>query len=121
MIEELVSRVFAARDIAHRAHFATSSYLEHEALGEFYSGVVYAIDEVVEAYQGAFFKIDTFEVVTSDYEVDPAAVINYLREESDWIESNRDAIANDSQAVAALVDVLVGVYLKCIYKMEHLA
>lgn len=116
MIEELAARVFAARDIAHRAHWASSSYLEHMALGEFYEDVIPAVDAVVEAYQGAFFKIDSFEVQTEPV----VEVADYLRDESDWIESNRDAIANDSQAVAALVDVLVAVYLKCIYKMDHL-
>ena len=36
MIEELVSKVFSARNASHLAHWATKSYAEHQALGAFY-------------------------------------------------------------------------------------
>ena len=57
MIEELISRVFYARNLAHFEHWRAKgegSYAKHIALGEFYDGVIDTIDPLVEAYQGAF-------------------------------------------------------------------
>ena len=52
MIEELVSRVFAIRNAAHLAHWASQSYSEHKALGKFYDGVIDKVDAIIETYQG---------------------------------------------------------------------
>ena len=52
MIEQLISRVFYARNLAHYEHWRTKSYAQHQALGSFYDGVIDALDALVEAYQG---------------------------------------------------------------------
>lgn len=54
MIEELISRVFYARNVAHFEHWRAEGiggYARHVALGEFYDGVIDAIDTLVEAYK----------------------------------------------------------------------
>lgn len=43
MIEQLVSKVFAARNAAHLAHWSTGSYAQHVVLGDFYDGVIYKL------------------------------------------------------------------------------
>lgn len=115
MIEELVGRVFAARNIAHLQHFTTRSYAQHMALGEFYEDVISALDELVECYQGQFDVIGDVEVPMPDVE----DVTAYLRDESDWIEANCEEIAADSQSIANLVDNLVSVYTRTVYKLER--
>ena len=52
MIEELVEKVFAARNEAHVAHWATKSFAEHMALGEFYDNIIDLIDRLIEATKG---------------------------------------------------------------------
>lgn len=116
MIEELVGRVFAARNIAHLQRLTTTSYAQREHLGHFYQDVVKALDELVECYQGQFAPLGDVEILTPDV----SDVAAYLREEGDWIESNRDEIAGDSQSVASLVDALVCVYTRTVYKLERL-
>ena len=54
MINVLVARVFAARNLAHLEHWKTKSYAQHMALNSFYDDVVDDIDSIVETYQGAF-------------------------------------------------------------------
>lgn len=117
MIEEFASKVFATRNIAHREHWKTSSYAHHMALGDFYDAMIEGVDAVVEAYQGMFGKIDPFTV--EDSKVDD--IVGHLREESDWMETNRLNISGGSDAIAALVDNLVVVYLSAIYKLENLS
>ena len=52
MIEQLISRVFYARNLAHYEHWRTKSYAQHKALGKFYDEIIEALDALVEAYQG---------------------------------------------------------------------
>jgi len=111
MISELAARAFAARDVAHRQHWATKSYAEHMALGVFYDAVITAVDALVENYQGLYGKIDTFQVETRPVK-DIAA---YLQDEADWIEANRDEIAQGSASIGNLVDGLTSIYTKTVY------
>lgn len=104
-IEALAARVFAARDSAHMA------------LDGFYTDVVGAIDEIVEVYQGTFGLIGSFEVETDD---SGAGVVEYLAAEVEWIEASREQIAGGSRAVENLIDGLVAVYRRTLYKLRHL-
>jgi len=116
MISELIARVFSARNIANFRHLTAKSYAEHIAMDEFYNGVIDALDPLVECYIGQFGEIDDLPAV--EHKV--TDMIEYLREESDWIEVNRNEIANESAAVGNLVDGVTAVYLKAIYKLENL-
>lgn len=117
LIEDLAARVFAARDAAHRAHWKTGSYSAHEALGDFYGDVIGAIDEVVEVYQGEFGLIGEFSVSAGPV----SSIANFLAAEADWIAAQRDGIANGSAAVANLIDGLVAVYRRTVYKLRQLS
>ena len=115
-MEEFLSRVFAARDVAHREHLATDSFAAHQALGEFYADVVGAADAVAEVYQGLFGKIAGYDVRTESVE----HIADYLREEADWIETERDILSGGSNAVANLIDGVTAIYLRTVYKLENL-
>lgn len=114
MISELASRAFQARSVAHRQHWATKSYAEHVALGNFYGDVIEAIDAVIENYQGMYGKIDQFEVTT-----EPVGDITaYLSEEADWIESNLEELSAGSQSISNLIQTLISVYSKTIFLLR---
>lgn len=115
MIEQLIARVFAARNVAHREHLKTRSYAQHVALGSFYEDVICAIDAVVEAYQGRYGLIDIPKI--EDPKI--SNVVSYLKDEAEWIEANRDKFAK-CQAVLNLIDELTAVYLRTNYKLIHL-
>lgn len=116
MIQELVGRVFAARDIAHRAHWRTTSYSVHEALNGFYKNLPELIDSIIEAYQGLLGLVEP-EILLAE---DPKDLLVWMKGEADWIEANREIICMGSNAVANLVDTLTGRYLATIYKLENL-
>lgn len=119
MIEQLVSRVFYARNVAHFHHWratGTGSFAKHSALGEFYDGVIDAIDPLVEAYQGAFELIG--DIPAPDTSKD--GVLELLEADAAWIEENHEDICKGNRAVANLIDSLTGVYLSTIYKLRNL-
>ncbi len=117
MIEQLVGRVFATRNAAHLAHFATKSYAQHVALGEFYAAVIDQIDEVVEVFQGRGGLIDSVSVPNN---VSPSNIIQHLVTEADWIETHKAEICERCDTVGNLIDELAAIYRRTIYKLEHL-
>jgi len=116
MIEQLISRVFYARNLAHFAHWRTKSYAQHQALGGFYDGVIDAIDSLVEAYQGAY---DLIGAIPAPGEMEKDA-LKCLESDAEWIEKNHEKICKGNRAVGNLVDGVTEVYLSAIYKLRNL-
>lgn len=119
MIEQLISRVFYARNVAHFEHWRAKgegSFAKHMALGEFYDGVIDALDSLVEAYQGAYDLIGNIPAP----ETPNGDVLKLLQGDADWIEENHEDICKSNRAVANLIDALTGVYLSTIYKLRNL-
>ena len=117
MITELISRTFAARDVAHREHWRTRSYSQHMALGEFYDAVIEHIDEIVECYQGEFGMVGDFSVQV----VSVTNISAYLAAEMGWIQGNRDQLSSGSTSIQNLLDGLIGLYQRTLYKLNNLS
>lgn len=117
MIEELISRVFTDRNLAHLRHWSTDSLAEHMALGDFYDEVIEQADDLVEAYQGYFNKIGTVEVPAVST---PTDMISVLSKNAIWINKNRSEIVKQMPALENIIDSLEGVYLKALYKLRFL-
>jgi DNA-binding ferritin-like protein len=119
VIEELISRVFYARNVAHFEHWRAKgdgSFAKHMALGGFYDDVIDAIDKLVEAYQGAFNLIGNIPAP----KVTERDVLKLLEADADWIEENHEAICKGNRAVANLVDGVTETYLTTAYKLRNL-
>jgi DNA-binding ferritin-like protein len=119
VIEDLISRVFYARNVAHFEHWRAKgegSFAKHMSLGDFYDDVIEAVDKLVEAYQGAFSIIGNIPAP----DVSERDVLKLLEADADWIEENHDAISKGNRAVGNLVDGVTDTYLTTIYKLRNL-
>jgi DNA-binding ferritin-like protein len=119
MIEELIARVFYARNVAHFEHWraeGVGGYARHKALGKFYEDVIDALDSLVEAYQGAFELVGTVPAPKTKAE----DILLILIEDAEWIEKNHEEVCQGNRAVANLLDSVTGVYLSAIYKLRNL-
>lgn len=119
MIEELISRVFYARNLAHFEHWRAKgegSFAKHSALGDFYDGVIDALDPLVEAYQGAFELVGPIPAPKDMHN----ACLKCLEADAEWIEEHHEEICKGNRAVANLIDTLTAVYLSAIYKLRNL-
>lgn len=117
-IEQLIARVFSARNAAHRAHLAAKgdgSFAKHMALGDFYDEIIGKIDEIIEIDQGMYGLIGDFSIE----DVKPADFAKFVREEAMWIEVNRDKFSKCA-ATLALIDDLTAIYLRTAYKLTNL-
>ena len=116
MIEELIAKVFAAREAAHLEHWRTKSYAQHQALGEFYDTIIDQIDELVECYQGNFGLIGDVNLVPAE-----GNVLSLPSKDVGWIAKNRTKIAGGVDALENIIDTLSATYLRTIYKLENLS
>jgi DNA-binding ferritin-like protein len=119
VIEQLISRVFYARNVAHFEHWRSTgqgSYARHQALGDFYEDIVEALDDLVEAYQGAFGLIGGIPAP----ETPKGDVLDLLEDHAAWIEENHEKVCKKNRAVANLIDTLTAIYLSTIYKLKNL-
>lgn len=119
MIEELVSRVFCTRNMAHLAHWRTKSYAEHKALDEFYNGLIESIDELVEAYQGSFGLLK--EIPEEDDSMYGKPILDVLQEDAKYLNKNRSKIARNVASLENIVDEITDLYLSTIYKLKFLS
>lgn len=52
-----ILELLALADCVHAAHWNTTSYAEHKALGKLYEGLRDGLDTFVETYQGLFGRV----------------------------------------------------------------
>lgn len=119
MIEELIYRIFETRNEAHLTHWTTDSYAEHKALEDFYGSILDPLDELVEDYQAAFGIIG--EIPEEEEETEEPSVLQCLKDDVKWIQKNRSKISKDIPALQNIVDTIVSIYLRTIYKLENLS
>lgn len=116
MIEEFIARGFALRNASHLAHWATSSYSEHVALGDFYDGLLDAIDGIIECYQGCYGKIGN--VSPRPFKKD--GILDQIVEMANWLAENRDKIAKKNEILENKLDELGGLFASTVYKLRFL-
>ena len=113
MLEELIVRIFKARDQAHMRHWATDSYSEHKALGHYYEGIIDKLDKIVEAHQGGFGLVENLPDENKN-------ATELVKDEMLWLVANRAEIAKDVPALENLIDDLTALHMKTLYKLENL-
>jgi len=118
MIKELICKVFATRGYAHLAHWATGSYAEHVALGDFDDELVDGIDKLVEAYQGTFGLI---KGITLEYCDAPEDIVKHISAELIWMNNNCEEITKDLASLDNILQELQAVYMKALYKLKNLS
>jgi len=116
-IKELIARTFTTRNLLHFSHWGTGSFATHQAVGGMYDDIIGKVDSIVETYMGKFGKL-TIEGQPSA--TMPVCICTHLKQEAEWMCSNKDNIANGSAPVRNMLDDLEGLYDSCVYRLENL-
>lgn len=117
MFPEFIAFLFMSRDYGHRAHLRSQSHAQHQALGAFYQELTELIDKLTECYQGRNGLID-IPSVELDQEQDP---LTALQAHLTMVEGVRtSAVPSTDSALNNIVDEIVAVYLRTIYKVKFL-
>jgi len=112
---EFVGMLFLAREITHRIHLKTLSFAEHKTLEEFYNAIIPLADDFAQQYQGRYAIRLDIPYVTNKYK---GTVSEVLRQEMEWIESNRQQIVPRTEtALHNVIDEIVGLYQNILYQL----
>lgn len=117
-MEQLISLLFLARDVAHREHLRTRSFAAHMALNDFYHKIIDQADGLVEAYQGSYDLLKNLEIIGSK-NVDN--IETFLKNQVLWIDANRyKACPKDDTPIQNLIDGIIETYFTVLYKLRFL-
>ena len=116
---DFLGLLFLARDVAHSVHLNTRSFSKHKALNIFYERIVGAADDFAETYQGRHGLIGP---ITLHSAKKPSNIIEFLEDSLKQIEEGRYEICDKTDtALQQLIDNIVEVYLRTLYKLKSLA
>lgn len=113
MINELITKIFKERNNSHATHWSTSSYAQHQALGEFYESIIEILDKYVEPYIGTFGKIE-------DIPDDVDNISQVVRANLIWLNENRSDLSKKVPALENILDELAGLHMTTLFKLENL-
>lgn len=109
-MDDFIFTVFSNADDAHRAHLATESFAQHEALGEFYGDVREALDSFVEAAIGLDVGVPEA----------PADMVAELESGMIDLASQRERLCQDNPTLLNKFDEITGVYARALFKLKRL-
>ena len=116
---DFVGLLFLARDVTHSVHLNTRSYSKHVALNIFYDRIIGAADDFTEAYQGRHGLIGP---ITLHSAKKTSNVIEFLEDSLKQIEDARYEVLDKSDSsLQQLIDNIVEIYLRTLYKLKFLA
>jgi hypothetical protein len=116
---DFMGMLFLARDVAHSVHLNTRSYSKHVALNIFYERVVGVADDFAEAYQGRHGLIGPIALMSAKKTTN---IIEFLEDQLKEIEAARyDVVDKSDTSLQQLIDNIVELYLRTLYKLRFLA
>jgi len=114
--EELLCEMLEASAQAKVFHWQTSSFAEHEALGEFYEGFNDLMDKFIESYQGCYGRI----MMGCDMEVKPYtldAPVTFLESFKSYISGEARMLVIGNSALTNILDEINGLVDQTIYRL----
>ena len=115
---DFIGTLFLSRDVAHSVHLNTRSYSKHVALNIFYDRIIGAADDFAEAYQGRHGLIGPISLMSAKKTTN---IVEFLEDSLAEIEKMRyDVCEKTDTSLQQLIDNIVEVYLRTLYKLKFL-
>jgi hypothetical protein len=116
---DFLGLLFLARDVTHSVHLNTRSYSKHVALNIFYDRIIDAADDFAESYQGRHGLIGP---ITLHSAKKTNNVLEFLEDSLKQIEDARYVVVDkNDMSLQQLIDNIIEIYLRTIYKLRFLA
>jgi len=116
---DFVGLLFLARDVTHSVHLNTRSYSKHVALNIFYGRIIGAADDFAETYQGRHGLLGPITLQSAKKTTN---VIDFLEDSLKQIEAGRYEVCDKTDTcLQQLIDNIIEIYLRTLYKLRFLA
>ena len=121
-VSKFLSKLLESREMAQVYHWTVKgdmgSHAAHLALEAYYDGVIEHIDEIVEVYQGQYGLIEGYDIIdTTDSKSKDR--LDYFKEAVEFVKSNRICIKAEDTHIHNIVDELIALQYKTIYKLTY--
>jgi len=114
-IKQFLSSLFEIEINIHIAHLQTTSFSEHKALDEVYTGIIDLRDRFIESYQGKYGVYKGYQSFQIKEAIDP---INYLKEFCTLYEEFR--LTLEEGYLQQITDDILELFYSAIYKLKTL-
>jgi hypothetical protein len=121
-VSKFISKLLESREMAQVYHWTVKgdmgSHAAHLALESYYSGVIEFIDDIVEIYQGQYGLIEGYDVIdTTDSRSKDR--LDYFKEIVEFVKSGRTCIKKEDTHIHNIIDELIALQYKTIYKLTY--
>lgn len=121
-VSKFISKLLESREMAQVYHWTVKgdmgSHAAHLALEAYYNGVIEFIDEIVEVYQGQYGLIEGYDVIdTTDSKSKDK--LDYFKETVEAIKKERTCVKAEDTHIHNLIDEVVALLYKTIYKLTY--
>jgi DNA-binding ferritin-like protein len=116
---DFIGVLFLARDVAHSVHLNTRSFSKHTALNIFYERIIGVADDFAETYQGQYGLIGPITLQSAQKTTN---IVEFLEDSLQQVKDMRYEVCDKTDtALQQLIDNIVEVYLRTLYKLKFLA
>lgn len=119
----LFSKLFESREMAHIYHLQVNgeqgSHAAHTALNEYYDSVLDLIDDLIETYQGQYGIVDGYDVIDTN-NTRTTEKLAYFEELVEFVKHARKAISAEDTHLQNIIDEVVALIYRTLYKIRFL-
>ena len=121
-VSKFLSKLLESREMAQVYHWTVKgdmgSHAAHLALQTYYEEVIEFIDDIVEIYQGQYGLIEGYDVIdTTDSKSKDR--LDYFKETVEFVKSGRTCIKAEDTHIHNIIDALIALQYKTIYKLTY--
>ena len=121
-VSKFLSKLLESREMAQVYHWTVKgdmgSHAAHLALQTYYEEVIEFIDDIVEIYQGQYGLIEGYDVIdTTDSKSKDR--LDYFKEIVEFVKSGRTCIKAEDTHIHNIIDELIALQYKTIYKLTY--
>jgi len=121
-VSKFLSKLLESREMAQVYHWTVKgdmgSHATHLALEAYYTGIIESIDEIVEVYQGQYGLIEEYDLIDTK-ETRSTDKLEYFKEVVEWVREERKCFDEKDTHLHNLVDEVVALLYRTIYKLTY--
>ena len=121
-VSKFISKLLESREMAQVYHWTVKgeegSHAAHLALEAYYSGVIEFIDDIVEVYQGQYGLIEGYDQIATD-DTKSKDKLDYFKEVADFVKAERTCVKAEDTHLHTIIDEVVVLIYKTIYKLTY--
>jgi len=121
-VSKFLSKLLESREMAQVYHWTVKgdmgSHAAHLALEAYYTEIIESIDEIVEVYQGQYGLIEEYNVIDTT-DTKSKDKLEYFKEIVEWVREERKCFDEKDTHIHNIVDEVVALLYRTIYKLTY--